>query len=112
MKNYVYLLEFIIAGLLVVILDIFSKKLDSKYSGILTSMPLFFLLWVYLYRNKNIENYIYNCIFSNFLCLLFVIILYYLVISKNIKLKLNNCIYISIFIWIILSIIFFNYIFI
>ena len=109
--NYTYFLEFIIAGLTVVILDIISKKYNSKYGGIITSLPFFFLIGLYMYRNNEIEKYLYNCVFSNIIVFSFIIITYFLIINKKINLKFNSCLFISILSWIILNIIFFNYIF-
>ena len=106
-----YILEFLLAGSFVVILDIFSKKINSKYSGIITSIPFLFLIGVYINRKNKVENFIYNCMFSNIIVLIFMITVYYLIISKNIHLKLNYCIIFAFIIWFIINLIFLNYIF-
>ena len=90
--NKEYLIQFLVGGILFVLIYHFSKKRNTIISSILPALPIvFFTGFIYLtYFQANVLNYVRNCIFT-FGCDIIFFTMFYLLVNtftKNIFLSL------------------------
>jgi uncharacterized membrane protein (GlpM family) len=83
---YEQILKFIMGGILIITLDYFAKKRNSKVCAFIPAVPVISLIGLYFIcaHNGNIKEYVYNLVLYLSISVMFYL-LFYILLHYNIR---------------------------